>query len=192
MDIRKLILKIFNNRWFYYRKAPIYQVGDIKPQQNLKEDHNSFEVIFPAELNHIPNLTEISNISPSWPEQFKERLSSGDYSLFLIKKNNSLLYFSWVSFVNEIDRYVNFNSHTFSKEPYLFHCFTFAQHRGIGLHTFATSYLMDYYLKRKRKLWGIIYSNNIPAIKSWEKAGMIKQKNINAFGFFNLKMNKIK
>lgn len=192
MAMRNFIFKIFNNRWIFFRKALVFQAGTEKELFNFTGDDNSLEIIFPAELRDIPNMEEISNISPSWPKQFGERLKSSNYYLFLIKKNNSLAYFSWVSIVNEIDQYVCFNSHSFSNEPYLFNCYTLPLFRGIGLHTFATSYLMDYYLKRKKLLWGIIYSDNIAAIKSWKKAGMIKQGVINAFGFLKFKKSVFK
>ncbi len=191
MAMRRRFSKIFNNRWVYLRKAIIYQANRKEIKLNLKLS-NSFELIFPAKIEDIPDLQELSKISRNWPKQFCDRGTNSDYHLLLFKENNRLAYFAWVSFKNEEDKYIRFNSHNFSQEPYLFNCYTISDFRGLGLHTAATSYIINYYLKQNELIWGIIYSNNKQAIKSWKRAGMSEQATIYSFGFFALKRSVIR
>lgn len=184
MLIKKIFLKLINNRFLFYRKAYIFESG--KDPQSLESILDpSFKLIFPASLNDIDNLNEIHAISPLWKKQFIERLRSDNYKLLLIKSNDQIGYFAWVAFVNEFDKDIGFNSRAYSDKPYLFHCYTFSAFRGRKLHTIGTSYLINYYKNKKESIWGVIDSDNYPALSAWKNAGMERVANITSIGFLN-------
>ena len=187
--MKHLFSKLLNNRWVYYRKAFIFQAA---PKNNVqqKESNNLWVSIFPASMQQIEKLKGYEHLPKLWKEQFIDRLASENYQLFLIRSDNRLVYFSWIAHCNEPDLYLNFKSHSVSKEPYLFHCYTLSEFRGKGLHQYATTYLINHYLKKNQSLWGIVYGDNKPAIKAWEKAGMRRIGKVNSYGLFNVKKTK--
>lgn len=187
--MKNLFSKLLNNRWFYYRKAIIFQSA-IKNNFQETAAKSEWKIIFPASIEQIQDLKGYTNLPISWQNQFEERLASESYSLFLIRYGNKLAYFSWITQSNESDLYIHFESHSVSKEPYLFHCFTLEEFRGKGLHQYATAYLINHYLKEGNSLWGMVYTENTPAIKAWEKAGMQKIGEVRSIGLFNLKRSK--
>ena len=187
--MKHLFSKLLNNRWVYYRKAFIFQAA---PKNNVqqKESNNFWVSIFPASMQQIEKLKGYEHLPKLWQNQFADRLASEAYQLFVIRSGNQLAYFSWITQGNESDLYLDFESHSVSKEPYLFHCFTREEFRGKGLHQYATAYLMNHCLEKNHFLWGIVYAENSPAIKAWEKAGMQKIGEVKSVGFFNLKRSK--
>jgi hypothetical protein len=187
--MKHLFSKLLNNRWFYYRKAVVFQSA-LKKNVQQTAANSEWETIFPASLEHVQNLEGFGNLPKMWQNQFADRLASEVYQLFVIRSGNQLAYFSWITQGNESDLYLDFESHSVSTEPYLFHCFTREEFRGKGLHQYATAYLMNYCLEMNHFLWGIVYAENSPAIKAWEKAGMKKIGEVNSVGIFNLKWSK--
>lgn len=184
MLIKKIFLKLINNRFLHYRKAYIFAPEkSVEPLENKLDP--SYKLIFPASLSDIDDLNEIYAIEPLWGDQFIERLRSGNYKLLLIKNNDQIGYFAWVAFVNEFDIDISFNSLDYSDKPYLFHCYTLSNHRGRKLHTIATSYLINYFMNKEESIWGVIDSDNYPALRAWKNAGMKRITNITSIGFLN-------
>jgi hypothetical protein len=181
----KILAKFYNNRWFHYRKALIYKADSTTTVVSTPLN-NKFKIIYPANYDILSAAMGFYNLSSDWRIQFKERLNNGNYNLLVIKCEDDLAYFSWVSFVNESDQYINWQANGTSNSPYLFNCFTIEKFRGNNLHTCATMFLINKYKLSQKELWGIIYSDNHAAIKAWSKAGMKLIGNIKSINFLGI------
>jgi hypothetical protein len=181
----KILVKFYNNRWFYYRKALIFK-ADLTTAVVGSPLNKKFKITFPANYEVLSTAMGFNNLPSVWRIQFKERLNNGNYSLLVIKCEDDLAYFSWVSFISESDQYINWQANGTLNSPYLFNCYTIEKFRGNNLHTCATLFLINIYKLSQKELWGIIYSDNYAAIKAWSKAGMKLNGNIKSINFFGI------
>lgn len=185
MEIRHFVSKVFNNSNWYIRRAHIFE-----QPENWKLDGfevpEDVELIFPAKYSDYEQSIGSELIPQEWRTQFKDRLNMNSHWLLIIRVEQELAYFSWVASESEYDDYMKFDSHSYSSNPYLFHCYTIKKHRGRGLHYLATTFLMKHFSSEGKKLWGIVYSSNSTAQYVWKKAGLEVKSLIVSFGINNV------
>jgi len=124
---------------------------------------------------------------------FKSRFQDANYEAYGVFDKNILIYSSWIS-TNQFDNSMRvFGLKLNSDEGLLLDIITHPDYRRQGLHNFMNIYCLERIIdKGKPKAVVLILNENVPAIKSQEKCGFKRNKQISHFKLLGKDIVKIK
>jgi len=173
-------------RYFFY-KSDCVIVGQTPEEVSIDKRFNA--VLWnPTILEIVPNGVALLPFGVWWVMHHLHLFVNQDYGLYLIYAGDDLIHRSVIT-----PRYFRF-PFMGKEDVQIGDTWTMPEYRGKGLASFGIQKIVELYRKPGRSFWYVVEENNIPSIKTVEKAGFAKygvgirkkRMNLKAIGTFEI------
>lgn len=174
-------------KMFVYRKVLVFTKN--APKVGFQTVSKAEVDVRLAQGGDIPKLARFKTFSAGEAE---ERLEAG-HLCFVAEKNGNIVFYLWVCFNN---LYLNELEMEMRIEPdsaHFYSNYTIPEYRGMGIATIAMARALDYLFQNGvKKIYGLIYSDNIPSQRVVKKTGFRKMGEVTLIRLFNSRRYRYK